>query len=441
MVDTLKYRVLSVFQIKVDFRMSVKKNKKPWTVFIAIISAFIVGKFTGTTAEIFGIQFYQLFDLIGTLFIHALTLVVVPLVLASIVSGISRIGNDRSFKSISLKTLTFYISTTLAAVLSGLLFVNLIKPGVSLSLKASLEAQSLSAVSSFDQTPLISNLVLSIIPSNILDALAKGNMLGLIFFALVFGFALSKVKSEGGILLQHAFQGLFDTMIQFTHLVMKCLPIGVFCLVAKVAATTGYESLSSLASFSITVILGLLFFSLVILPLLLKFVGKVSPILHIKAMAPALLTAFSTSSSSATLPVTIDCVEKRAKVSNRICSLVIPLGTSLNMSGSALYECVGALFVAQIYGLDLSFGSQVVFVLLSLLTSMGVAGIPSASLVAIVVILKAFHLPVEAIGLFLAVDRILDMCRTTVNIFSDTCCAVLVAKSEGEELVLKQKDF
>ena len=287
----------------------------------------------------------------------------------------------------------------------------------------------------------IGSLILSVVPSNIFDALARGEMLALIFFSLLFGFALTKINAEKSNQLQSLFQGIFQTMIEITHLIMKFLPLGVFCLVAKVAATTGFESLASLGLFFISVIGGLAVFSLVVLPLLLKYVGKVSPKRHFKAVAPALITAFSTSSSSASLPITIDCVEKRAGVSNRICSLVVPLGTSLNMSGSALYEIVAALFVAQVYGVTVTLSSQIVFVLLALFTSMGVAGVPAASLVAVIVILKAFGLPIEGIGLFLAVDRILDMCRTTVNVLSDTCCAVLVAKSEGEKNILQTDTF
>jgi proton glutamate symport protein len=425
---------------------SKKKKKSPWLVFIAIFLAFIVGNLTGTDAQIFGVTFYSLFDLFGTLFIHALTLVVVPLVSSSIITGIARIGGDSSFGRLGLKVFSFYILTTLSAVIVGLIFVNLIGPGYAESLQSSVQSRNAS-FSSIEQH-LVSqdnvsffNLVLSIIPSNILEAFAKGEMLALIFFSLLFGYAISKIATEPSNVLQNFFQGVFQSMIHITHMIMKFLPFGVFCLVAKVAATTGFESLASLAWFFLTVILGLLFFSGVILPLLLKFIGKVNPKNHVRAMAPALITAFSTSSSSATLPITIDCVEKRAGVSNRICSLVIPLGTSLNMSGSALYECVAAMFVAQVYGIEISVFSQVIFVLLALLTSMGVAGIPAASLVAVIVILKAFGLPIEGIGLFLAVDRILDMCRTTVNVFSDSCCAILVARSEGEKNILTKTVF
>lgn len=421
--------------------MTTHKIKTPWSVFIAIFAAFFVGKITGTEASIFGITYYSLFNLFGTLFIHALTLVVVPLVSSSIITGIARIGKDSSFGKLGIKVFGFYFLTTMSAVIIGLLFVNLFAPGKVESLQAMIQSDHASAgqiaahLAQEDQVSFY-RLLLNIIPSNILEAFSKGEMLGLIFFSLLFGYAISKISKEPSQQLQQFFQGIFQAMIQITHMVMKILPFGVFCLVAKVAATTGLESLSSLALFFLTVILGLLFFSCIILPILLKLIGKVSPLAHFRAMAPALMTAFSTSSSSAALPVTIDCVEKRAGVSNRICSLVVPLGTSLNMSGSALYECVGAMFVAQVYGVDISISSQFIFAILALLTSMGVAGIPGASLVAVVVILKAFGLPVEGIGLFLAVDRILDMCRTTVNVFSDSCCAILVAKTEGEKNVL-----
>jgi len=205
--------------------------------------------------------------------------------------------------------------------------------------------------------------------------------------------------------------------------------------------TTGVSSLAAVALFTITVLLALATFMLGAMSFLLKFIARVSPIRHFKAMAPALVTAFSTSSSSATLPITIDCVEKRAGVSNKICSLVIPLGTSINMSGSALYECVAAMYIAQAYGIDLSFSTQFIIVFMALITSVGVAGIPSASLVAIIIILKVIGLPAEGIGLFIAVDRLLDMCRTTVNVFSDSCCAVLVARSEKETGILTTDDF
>ncbi len=416
-----------------------KKQKRPWAVFIAIILAIIFGSWFGQKAGVFGVTFYAIADVIGTIFLNGLTLVVVPLVSSSIITGISRIGNEGAFGRLGGKMFLFYIGTSLMAILIGLFFVNLIHPGAYQTTLVTAEGADISAL----KEKMIQNgpgafvqVLVSIVPSNIIAAFSRGEMLGLIFFSILFGYALSKIEGAPGSVLQSFFQGVFQTMIQVTHIIMKFLPLGVFCLVSKVFMSTGVGSLASVSLFFVTVMLGLIVFMFIGLPLLLKFIAKVKPIRHFKAMAPALVTAFSTSSSSATLPITIDCVEKRAGVSNRICSLVVPLGTSINMSGSALYECVAAMFVAQVYGIEITFSTQFLIVLMSLITSIGVAGIPSASLVAIIIILKVIGLPAEGIGLFVAVDRLLDMCRTTVNVFSDSCCAILVAKSEGETNVL-----
>ncbi|MDH5396153.1 MAG: dicarboxylate/amino acid:cation symporter, partial [Gammaproteobacteria bacterium] len=227
-----------------------------------------------------------------------------------------------------------------------------------------------------------------------------------------------------------------------TDVIMKFAPIGVFALVAKVIAGMDDGEIFNLASalgwFFLTVILALMVHTFIILPLLLKFVARVSPVRHFQAMSPALVTAFSTASSSATLPLTMECVEKNAGVSNKTSSFVLPLGATVNMDGTALYECVAAMFIAQAYGIELSFTVQFTIVLIALLTSIGVAGIPAASLVAITIILSVIGLPVEALGLILAVDRILDMFRTAVNIFSDSCGAVIIGRLEGEEGILQE---
>jgi len=416
--------------------MKKKKNKRPWGVFLAIVLAILFGNWVGKEGAIWGVTFYSIFDILGTVFLNALTLVVVPLVSSSIITGVARMGSEGEFGRLGAKTFGFYIGTSLLAILIGLFFVNVINPGVGQITGATLPPQ-FANIETQDGKAIV-NVVLQIIPSNIIDAFSKGQMLGLIFFCLLFGFAISRIESGPSSILQGFFQGIFQAMIRVTHVIMRFLPYGVFCLVAKVFMTTGVSSLTSVALFTLTVILGLATFMFIGLPLLLKFVAKVSPIRHLKAMSPALVTAFSTSSSSATLPITIECVEKRAGVSNRICSLVVPLGTSINMSGSALYECVAAMFIAQAYGIEISFATQFLVVLMALITSIGVAGIPSASLVAILVILRVIGLPPEGIGFFLAVDRLLDMCRTTVNVFSDSCCAILVAKTEGETNVLSR---
>lgn len=425
---------------------SSKKKQRPWKVFFAIILGITIGSLTTEGSSFLSIDLFKLtmpiYDLCGKIFINALTLVVVPLVSSSIITGVARIGNESAFGRLGFKTFSFYLGTSLIAILIGLFFVNIFNPGNVMNTEevlSKINVIDLQQQIAAQETHRFSDILLQIVPSNIFDAFSRGQMLGLIFFSLIFGYSLSKIESQLGSTLIGFWQGVFQTMLQVTHIIMKFLPIGVFFLVAKVFAESGFRSFHSLGLFTLTVLAGLAAFTFIGLPFLLKTIGRVSPSRHFKAMAPALITAFSTSSSSATLPITIDCVEKRAKVSNRICSLVIPLGTSINMSGSALYECVAAMFVAQVYGIHLSFGTQFIVVLLALITSIGVAGIPSASLVAIIAILKAIGLPIEGIGLFIAVDRLLDMCRTTVNVFSDSCCAVLVAKSEGEKEVLAQE--
>jgi Na+/H+-dicarboxylate symporter len=276
------------------------------------------------------------------------------------------------------------------------------------------------------------------LPPNVFEAATdNGQLLGVIVFSLLFGFFMTRLQPPHADTLKHFWEGVFEVMMKITDLVMKFAPIGVFALVAKVVADTGLEVFQSVAVFALTVILALAIHVFIIMPLILGLVARVNPLRHYRAMAPALLTAFSTASSSATLPLTMECVEKNAGVSNRVTSFVLPLGATINMDGTALYECVAVIFIAQAFGVDLSFTQQLLIVVLALLTSIGVAGIPSASLVAIVVILSVFGIPLEAIGLIYAVDRILDMLRTSVNVFSDSCGAVVIARTEGETGVLQ----
>lgn len=410
-----------------------KKSSLLIQVLIAIALALLVGGFSSPDSQVIGIPYIQLFGFLGQLFLNALTLLVVPLVGSSIVNGISQMGKDSSFGRLGAKTFFFYIFTTFLAVLTGLLFVNIFQPGTYMTRPEGALAPAL-ANAPQNHIEAIGQILLKLIPLNIFEAASQGNMLGIIFFALLFGFALAKIESSASDTIMQVIKGLFHTLMRMTHFLMRVMPLGVFFLVTKAIAIRGVGSLGSLLIFFAAVLLGLATFMFVILPLFLRLMG-LSPWRHFRAMAPALLTAFSTSSSAATLPITMDCVEKRAGVSNRICSFVVPLGTSINLSGSALYECIAVLFIAQVYGFQMSIIHQAIVVVLSLLTSMGVAGIPSGSLVAILIILNAMGFPAEGLALILPVDRILDMCRTTVNVFSDTSCAVLVAHTEGEKVL------
>jgi len=293
------------------------KNKKkgPLPVLIAIVLATVIGSYTGTEKEIFGITFFSIYNLLGTLFINALTLVVVPLVASSVISGIAKLGSEENFRKLGLKTVAFYMGTTFIAVLIGILFVNLFNPGLGYPLhEASAEVQAITEhlKEHVGEGKGIERFILSIIPSNIVEVFSPGRMLGLIFFSIVFGYSITKIPRENRELLYSFWKGIFQVMIQIAHLVIFFLPVGVFCLVAKQFAETGWRTLFSVSWFFLTVILSLATFLLVVLPIFIRLIGRSNPIYHFKAMWPALVTAFSTSSSSATLPITLACATKRA---------------------------------------------------------------------------------------------------------------------------------
>ncbi len=416
-----------------------------WKILLALLLAVAAGLLTGKDAGLFGITFYQLYDFFGTLFLNALKMLIVPLVVASIIVGMMGIGSGENLGRLGGKTLSYYAITSLLAILTGLLIVNMTTPGIVdgapakdiIGLSENIE-EITGKVEGKGAGDIVA-VFLRMVPANIVSAAAEGKMLGLIFFSLLFGYFLTRIQEPQGTTLRSFWQGVLDVMMEITNWVMKFAPLGVFALVAKVIATSGLDAFKPLAVFFFTVLVALATHFLITLPLILKYVAKVSPKRHFKAMAPALLTAFSTSSSSATLPLTLDCVEQRAGVSNNVSSFTLPLGATVNMDGTALYECVAAMFIAQAYGIELSFATQFLIVLVALLTSIGVAGIPSASLVAISIILAAIGLPMEAVGLILAVDRVLDMFRTSVNVFSDSVAAVVIAKLEGETTVLEKE--
>lgn len=420
--------------------------KLHWQILIAIGLAIALGLVLDPTDGIGGLTFYAALDFFGTLFLNALKMIVVPLIVASIICGVASAGVGENLSRLGGKTIGFYLLSSLLAILMGLLLVNITSPGVIDGLPAG-EQLNLSSSDELSQTLSkvegrgtgdIAQVFLRLIPTNVIGAAAEGEMLGLIFFSLLFGYFMIRIEPHYAQTLQHFWQGVFEAMMGITMLVMRFAPIGVFALVAKTVVATGFAAFAPLLVFFLTVIAALALHVFVTLALLLRFVAKVNPLHHYRAMFPAMLTAFSTASSSATLPLTIRCVENNAGVSNKTSSFVLPLGATINMDGTALYECVAAIFIAQAYGLDLSFSQQFLVVVIALLTSIGVAGIPAASLVAISVILTAMGLPLEGIGMLLVTDRILDMLRTAVNVFSDSCCAVVVARLEGEKGLFKE---
>lgn len=416
-----------------------KKVALHWQIAIAIVLAIVAGSLTGTDASLFGVRYHAAYGFLGTLFLNALKMIIVPLVTASIISGIANIGDEKGLGSLGGKTLLFYFSSSLLAILVGLTMVNIMQPGVGSGLADTLSGdQSVAEVLTKVEGKSTADVVevfIRMVPPNIIAAAAEGQMLGLIFFSLLFGYFLSRSRSKQTEVVRDFWNGIMDIMTLITLWVMKFAPLGVFGLVAKTVSETGFASFQPVLIFFITVVIALAIHSLVTMPLLLRFLGGISPARHYRAMSPALLTAFSTASSSATLPVTMECLEE-AGVSQRVRGFVLPLGATVNMDGTALYECVAAIFIAQAFGFDLSFAQQFTIVVVALLTSIGVAGIPAASLVAISIILGVIGIPLEGIGLLMITDRVLDMMRTAVNVFSDSCATAIIARSEGEQTKL-----
>ena len=399
------------------------KLKLHWQILIALFLGVLYGFFfTGAVEYV---------SWMGYLFLRALKMIIIPLIVTSIVSGVSNIGNAQNLGKLGLKTITYYVVTSLMAILVGLALVNILQPGVGADLGFQKNVENLNTSGS------LGNILLRMIPSNIFQALVSADMLAIIFFSILIGFFLTRIDDYYKTKLIDLFNGGFEVMMKVTVFIIHFAPIGIFGIVAGVVAEQKSELLDIVGRVGIymaAVLLGLIIHGMITLPLLLKLIGRANPWKHFKGMTTPLITAFSTSSSSATLPLTMEAVEYNSGVSNKITSFVLPLGATVNMDGTALYECVAAMFIAQAYGIELGFLQQMIVVITALLASIGAAGIPMAGLVMISVVLSAVGLPLEGVGLILAVDRILDMCRTTINVWSDSCGAAIIAKSEGEVL-------
>jgi Na+/H+-dicarboxylate symporter len=375
------------------------------------------------------------FTFAADIFMALLKMLIVPLVLSSIISGVASVGALKDLRRLGLKTFTYYMGTSLLAVLLGQVLVNVIRPGegAQLGLSASADVG--------ERTENFLDILKRMVPENVISAMtSNGAMLQVIFFALLLGYFITRTAEPHSSRIRNLFDSFFQVMMRMAEGVLSLLPYGVFALLVKVVAGTGIEPFKALLLYMLTVALALVLHAGVTLPLVLKFIGHVSPRSWARAMSPALMTAFSTSSSSMTLPVTLRTVETQGKVSNKVTSFTLPLGATINMDGTALYECIGVIFLAQYYaslgGEPLSLSAQALVVVMALLASVGAAGIPSAGLVMMLTILSALKLPLEGAALLLAVDRPLDMMRTVVNVWSDTCGAAVIGQSEGEMGVL-----
>lgn len=383
----------------------------------------------------------------GTIFVNLLKLIAVPLVLASLVVGVSSLNDMTKLSRMGGKTIGIYLITTILAITIGLTIVNVMQPGKTLpeetrtllmeSYSENLEGRDEAAQELREQSPL--QFFVDIVPVNVIDATSDNSkMLQVVFIAIILGIGIINIPVQKGQVLINFFDSLNDVIIKIVDLIMKTAPYGVFALMATVIVDLAGDDLTqalvllrALGWYCLAVLFGLLLHVFIVYFSLFKIFSKMKLSSFLKAIRPAILLGFSTSSSAATLPVTMERVEKNLGVDEEVASFVLPVGATINMDGTSLYQAVAAVFIAQALGLDLTILQQLTIVITATLASIGAAGVPGAGIIMLVIVLQAVQVPVEGIGLILGVDRILDMCRTAVNITGDAAVSVAVASSEG----------
>jgi len=398
-----------------------------WQILFALLAGIAAGSIGGPAAA-------EKVGWLGTLFITLLKMIVVPLVISSIITGVASVGSGAALGRLFGRTFAFYVTSSLLAILTGLVLANAIRPGDGLHLAT---PQAAALPENLATSSSIPDLLLGLVPENVVAAAARADLLALIVFGILFGVAVGGLKEEPRRRIVGFFDAFFQAMLRLTGFVLAVAPIGVFGLVTRAVAAFGLSAFRAMALYMLVIALGLAVHFFLTLPAMLRLLGGLSPRVHYRNMAEPMAIAFSTSSSAATLPSTIRAVEEKVGVSRRVTSFVLPMGATVNMDGTALYECAGVLFIAQAMGIHLSIAQQAVVVLTALLASIGAAAVPSAGLVIIFIVLEAVGLrgpQVEAlVGFMLAVDRPLDMARTAVNVTSDSCAAAIVARAEGEK--------
>jgi proton glutamate symport protein len=374
---------------------------------------------------------------IGTAFIKLISMVVIPLVFASLLVGTSSLDDIRKLGRIGAKTVIYYLFTTIIAICIGLILANILRPGTGLSEQAQARLiqksgeESGAPISAAPEKPTITDILLNIIPKNPIRAFVDRQMLQIIFLALMTGICLNLIPSERSRPVINFFEGVNDVVIKMVQIIMKLAPYGVFALISSVVTDFGMDILIVLMKYSLVVIIGLVLHVTVVYSLAIKVFTKQKVIKFFRGIRPAQLIAFSSASSSATLPVTMECTEKNLGVPGQIASFALPLGATINMDGTALYQGVSTVFIAQVYGLSLTPVQQLTIVLTAVLASIGTAGTPAAGVITLAIVLKSIGVPLEGIALIMGVERILDMCRSVVNVTGDASCAVVVASSES----------
>lgn len=415
---SILFAALAMFFLILPRRMGA-----PLQIFLAMLAGVAVGWIFARAGDAAFVSDY--IGIFGRLFIDLLKMVIVPLIFFSLVCGVAGIGDVRRLGSLGARTLAYFCSTTAIAVVVGMIVVNVLRPGVG--------QEGLQIVETAALDPAASSLGLAI-QQNVLPlflrnpVIADQPILAVIFFALLFGAALAANGERGRPLLQ-IFQAADGAMITIIRWIMLLAPIGVFALMANAVATMGIEYLASLARYTFTVVLGLTMHFCLLVFVVLPLMGRTSPLRFLRGMAPAFQLAFSCSSSSATLPVTLDCASARVGANRSVCSFVLPLGATINMDGTALYQAVAAVFIAEVYGMGLGIHQQLMIFLTAIIVSIGTAGIPGASVGMMAIVLASAGIPTEGVGLILGVDRFLDMSRTLVNVTGDAVGCMVVARS------------
>ncbi len=400
-----------------------KKIALHWQILIAFILAIIFG--------IFLKDHVQYVSWMGDIFLRMLKMIVIPLVLSSIISGIANIGSDGNFGKLGLKTIAYYLMTSVFAIATGLFLVNLIKPGVGMDISSISIDEAISI-----ERPALSDIFIQIVPENIFQAMASNDFLAVIFFAILAGIYISKLDNKNNLILSDFFNATFELFMKITMFVIKLAPFGIFGLIVKVVAEQNDfgNMVAKLGTFMLTVIAGILIHSLITLPLITRFIGNAKPFKHLNNVKTTLITAFSTASSAAALPLNMKETNEKSGVSHKITNFTLPIGATVNMDGTAIYIAAVVMFIAQAKGVDMGLKEQILILITALMSSIGTAGVPMASLVIITIILEVLGLPLELLALILPVDRLLDMFRTATNVWGDSCGAVVIAKSEGEVL-------
>jgi Na+/H+-dicarboxylate symporter len=406
-----------------------------------ILIALILGALLGPVLGEFAITIKPL----GDAFINLLIMVVVPLVMASLILGTASLGNLRKLGRIGIKTVGYYLVATALAVALGLAAAKTFNPGTGLDEDvragmledyAGVTQEQLARVT---ERPGIGDLLLRIIPRNPFTAMVETNFLQIIFFAILFGVALTILSDERRKPFMDVLHTVNDAMIVLVKMVMKVAPIGVFALIAAVAAQFGYSVLGVLLKYVVITISAMIFFAVTFYPITLRLSGM-SPMFFFKKYYEVMVFAFSTSSSNATLPINLQVSEEELGVSNEVASFVLPLGATVNMNGTAIYQGVSTIFIAQVFGITLGLTDLLTVVLTATLASIGAAGVPGIGMVTLTIVLTQLGIPLEGIALVVGVERILDMCRTTVNVTGDTTCAIWVAKTENELNIPEQTE-